>query len=176
MSPRSAKAVAIAVALLALPVGCGGSDDEGSSDPTPVPPAETTTTDAVPGSGAGGSAEPGTEDGAGSGPGDEEQVEAAIEALLTDPDNGFVCNEILTPELLATSYGDLQGCLKGRAEQTLGDSVRSIDSLEIEGDRATAEAVVRGGLYGGEPLEIVAVRDGGGWRIDRFTADVPVGP
>ena len=83
---------------------------------------------------------------------------------------------MLSPKLLRTAYGDLDGCLKGRDPRTLGDSVETIRKLRIEGDAATAEAIAAGGIYDGAPLRIDALRDGATWRIDQFLADLPVGP
>jgi hypothetical protein len=108
-------------------------------------------------------------------PSDREQVKAAIEALLTDSDSGRVCRRVMTDGLVQTAYGDLQGCLSGRGNEPLARSVR-IRSLVLEGDAAGAEAIPTGGIYSGETLEVEAVRDPGGWRIDGFIADIPVGP
>ncbi len=108
-------------------------------------------------------------------PSDRAQVTAAIDALLTDPDSGRVCRRVMTDGLVETAYGDLQGCLSGRGDEPLARSFE-IRSLELSGDAASAEAIPRGGIYSGESLEVEAVRVPGGWRIDGFVADIPVGP
>jgi hypothetical protein len=154
-------ALALTVAALA---GCGDSNDETTGA---TGPAESTA--APSGDGAAGGS------GATSGGSDEQQIKASIEGLVVDPDNEVVCAEVITRQLLEASYGDLQGCLKGRRPVTLAESVK-VSGLSIDGDLATAEAVPSGGLYDGETLEIEAVRQGDRWRIDQFLADIPVGP
>ncbi len=135
-------------ACLAL-AACGGGDG-----------TTTNSTSAVEGSGVatesdGAGAE--GEDVPSAAPSDEQQVRVAIEALLIDPDNEYVCGEVLSEKLLRTAYGDLQGCLDGRGGPTLADSAK-IEGLAVEGATASANAVPKGGLYDGEDLEIEADR------------------
>jgi|GEM_PF-5512581 hypothetical protein len=157
----------VAMALAA----CGDSDGDQTTDA--ALPAESSAAGSdgqATGDGSGGDG-----GGAGSGPSDEQQISAAIEGLVVDPDSGYVCAEVISPSLLKAAYGDLQGCLKGRRAATLAESVK-ISGPTVDGDSATAEAVPKGGLYDGATLEIEAVRTGEGWRIDQFLADIPVGP
>ncbi|MBK5118253.1 MAG: hypothetical protein JJE23_15240, partial [Thermoleophilia bacterium] len=106
---------------------------------------------------------------------DSKQVSLAIEALLIEPDNDLVCDQVLSEKLLRSAYGDRQGCRNQRRPQLLGESAK-INGLEVDGDIATAVAIPKGGLYDGEKLEIVAVREGDTWQIEQFIADIPVGP
>lgn len=108
-------------------------------------------------------------------PSDPKQVSTAIEALLTDPDNEFVCDQVLSEKLLRTAYGDRQGCRNQRQPEVLGKSV-TISALKVEGNTATAVAIAKGGFYDGQKLDVVAIRAGDGWRIEQFISNVPVGP
>jgi hypothetical protein len=170
-SPVRRAQVALLAVAAALLGACGGSEEGETTDAgqTTVAGGEATAQNTTGGDGP-------SEAGRDQGPRDEQRVRAAIEALLVDPDNEYVCNEVLSEELVGTAYGDLRGCLNGRAAETLGESVRAIRNLEVDGDRATAVAIVDGGLYDRVPLDLAAVRDGDRWRIERFTADIPVGP
>ncbi len=161
-----------AAGLLLTALAFGGCGD--SSDATTSAAAPTESTTAPSGEGAtGGDGSAGGEPD--SGASDRQQIRASIEALAVDPDNRFVCAEVIGGRLLEAAYGDLQGCLKGRRPATLAESVE-VSALSVDGGTATAEAVPSGGLYDGETLEIEAVREGGRWRIERFVADIPVGP
>ncbi|HKJ36150.1 MAG TPA: hypothetical protein VKA36_06250 [Solirubrobacterales bacterium] len=170
-----------ALAAAALLLGaCGGDSTEtvsesaapGSAATTP----ETTSEESAGEGGADGQNQAKAEDGARQGPSDAEQVEAAIEALLTDPDSERVCREVMTKGLVQTAYGDVQGCLSGRGAEPLARSVKIKGFNGFHGDRVAGVVVPKGGLYGGEELEVEAVRAGGAWRIDGFVADIPVGP
>lgn len=161
---RSIFVLAALTAALVL-AACGESDSGDDTGASTAPAEASTASDS----------DAGADDEA-PGVSDQQQVQDAITALLTDPDKEFVCNEVFSQELLETAYGDLQGCLNGRAPEGLADSVKGFGTIEVSGDTATAEVVPGGGLYDGATVEIEAVRDGGDWRIDQFVADLPVGP
>lgn len=163
----------LAALTAALLLAACGDSDSGDETGASTPPAEATT---APDSDAGAGGEASEVGDEASGVSDEQQVEDAITALLTDPDKEFVCNEVFSQELLEAAYGDLRGCLNGRAPEGLADSVKGFGTIEVSGDTASAEVVPDGGLYDGETMEIEAVRDGEDWRIDLFVADLPVGP
>ena len=174
-APRAIVATATLLVAASLLAACGDDEEE---EPTTTA-AEATTDGAegregysAPDSGDGDEGAE-AEDG---GPSDAEQVEAAIEAVLADDDNERVCNEVLSENLLATAYGDLQGCLNGRRPVTLADGIRRLRDLEVDGDTATLIAIPDGGIYDEVELEVTAVRDGEDWRIDQLRADLPVGP
>lgn len=172
---RKAKLTPAAAALLLAALFGLACGDDGTTETSTATAAEATTTDAeTSGTPEGEDRDDEKAEGK-EPPSDREQVEAAIEALLTDPDSARVCRRVITEGLVRIAYGDLQGCLRGRRNEPLARSVR-IKSLMLDGDAASAEATPKGGLYSGETLAIEAVRTPGGWRIDAFVADVPVGP
>ena len=169
MRPKLIIALLAALVALALLAGCGDEDASGPTQ-TDDPAAGTAPEPATTGESAADSEAISPAE-------DRANLEAAIEALLVDRENEFVCAEVLSPKLLRIAYGDLDGCLKGRDPRTLADSLPSTRKLRLDGDEASAEAIANGGLYDGATLQIDAVREGDdGWRIDQFIADLPVGP
>jgi hypothetical protein len=160
------------LAVLAL-AACGDSS-EGGQPATTGSTVSVTTPDEVPPSGETDGAG-GEDTDAAPALSDPEGVSAAIEALLTDPDNEFVCDQVLSEKLLRSAYGDRRGCRDQRQPEVLGDSV-TINGLKVAGNTATAVAITKGGFYDGEKLDVVAVRAGKDWRIEQFISNVPVGP
>ncbi len=172
---KSSRLILLVVCLLAaaLLAACGDSSDADQSTATGSGPSADPTTGAEGPSGETDAS--GGEDTAAPGLSDSKQVSLAIEALLIDPDNDLVCDQVLSEKLLRSAYGDRQGCRNQRRPQLLSESTK-INGLEVDGDTATAVAIPKGGLYDGEKLEIVAVREGDTWQIEQFIADIPVGP
>ncbi len=172
---KSSRLILLVVCLLAAPLlaACGDSSDADQSTATGSGPSADPTTGAEGPSGETDAS--GGEDTAAPGLSDSKQVSLAIEALLIDPDNDLVCDQVLSEKLLRSAYGDRQGCRNQRRPQLLSESTK-INGLEVDGDTATAVAIPKGGLYDGEKLEIVAVREGDTWQIEQFIADIPVGP
>ncbi len=172
---KSSRLILLVVCLLAAPLlaACGDSSDADQSTATGSGPSANPTTGAEGPSGETDAS--GGEDTAAPGLSDSKQVSLAIEALLIDPDNDLVCDQVLSEKLLRSAYGDRQGCRNQRRPQLLSESTK-INGLEVDGDTATAVAIPKGGLYDGEKLEIVAVREGDTWQIEQFIADIPVGP
>ncbi len=173
---KSSRLILLVVCLLAaaLLAACGDSSDADQPTATGSGPSAGPTTDAEGPSGEA-DASGGEDTDAAPGLSDSKQVSLAIEALLIDPDNDLVCDQVLSEKLLRSAYGDRQGCRNQRRPQLLSESTK-INGLEVDGDTATAVAIPKGGLYDGEKLEIVAVREGDTWQIEQFIADIPVGP
>lgn len=176
VAAASSRAPVLLATLAAFAAGlsaCGSGETttaQSTSGEAAAPPTESTVTDAEPATqGSGSDAKDG-------GLSDEEQISAAIEALLLSKDSASVCDEVVSAEFLKVAYGDVEGCLNARAPATIADSIKSLDGPEIEGDTATAVAVTRGGLYAGEPLDLVLVKEGGAWRVESLVADIPAGP
>lgn len=101
--------------------------------------------------------------------------EPVIEDFLVSSDSAAVCAS-LSPELLASTYGDLSGCRSGRPPQSLASSIELADQVVVTGDKATAVVVPDGGAYDGADVSFALALDGDRWVITRLKADVPVGP
>jgi hypothetical protein len=171
--------IAVPAIALALLAGCGGDDDEMTtsapatttttteSGATGIEGPETTTT-ADPNGGGGG-------DGGGGGSDAGSTPEDALEAFFTSGDPAVACDEVVTPELVASAYGDEQGC---RAAQVPGATPNSIEIVELDESGETAEAVVvpKGGPNDGFDHDVTLVLEGDTWLIDSLEADIPAGP
>lgn len=166
MDPRR---VLVLLALLsALALGACGGDDESGSDPEPP------VGNAVEDSGEAG-AEGGQTNSVGpSGPSDEKLIESVIDSLLTSLRPAKVCGAA-TDGFLRRGYGDRAGCAAAVDPASQAKAV-TVRRLEITGDTATAVAGPDGGVYDGERLDVVLVREGDAWKVDRLEADIPVGP
>lgn len=183
MSPR-ATSVLLAV-LLALAAemftGCGGDGVEetttaGSVATTEAPTAaENAVSEEGKGGGGGHEETPEAEDAEAELISAKGQIMNAAGAFLASPKTEEVCGELVTQNLLASSYGGLQGCLDGRPNPTLAKRSR-LEPPEIDGDRATVVATPDGGLYDGVEVEFTLVLEGETWLVDSVAADVPVGP
>lgn len=103
---------------------------------------------------------------------DEDRVTAAIERVATtaDPAN---CTEVQTPRFVEQTVGDGK---KGRAavrqcrrnaNRGVADRVE-VSAIEIDGDRATAEAALTGGTFDGQTLILGLARHGDRWKLDEF--------
>lgn len=106
---------------------------------------------------------------------DEDLIRGTVTAVLSDPDSGTICTEMVSERLLTASYGNLQGCLDGRPQESLAADSK-VSDVVVEGSSATAVAEADGGVYDETEIEIELVRLGGRWQVDSMRADVPVGP
>jgi hypothetical protein len=181
--PALAKLAPLAAAL-ALAAGCGGDDETTTSAATG---STTTTTETSSATGPGGSqttTADGTDGGSGGGGGNGGSggsgaagatPEGALEAFFTSGDPAIACGEVVTPQLVASAYGDEQGC---RAAQVPGATPKSIEITELEESGEAAEAVVvpEGGPNDGFDHEVTLVREGDAWLVDSLDADIPAGP
>jgi hypothetical protein len=172
--PGALLAVGLLVAALVLPA-CGGEDDE----PPGGPATTAETTGAAPDASGveGGGDRRDQIPRASPVSSDEELVEAAVLTVLAGRDARSACGEAMTESFLRTAYGDRGGCIAARDPATLADrGTTGVRAVEIDGQRATAIARPQGGTYDGERLEVGLQRVEGGWRVDRLSADIPVGP
>ena len=48
--------------------------------------------------------------------------------------------------------------------------------MAVDGDRATARAIPRGGPSSGETITVRLVKTGGVWKVDSLRSNAPVGP
>jgi len=176
---RTVLAIA-AVAVAILIAGCGDDEEDTTSVTTtdPAATAETTAPDTEAtdeGAGeagdAGGGAESGgvAADSPGAGP------ESAIEAYFVSGDPELVCDTLATESLIASAYGDAEGCRQAQVPAATADAV-VIRKIEKSTDEATATVIPEGGPNDGFEHEVVVVNEGGSWRVDSLEVDVPAGP
>jgi hypothetical protein len=172
VQPGALLAVGLLVAALVLPA-CGAKESEPPGDPATTAETAGSAPDASSGEGEGRDEVPR----ASSAPSDEELVEAAVLTVLAGRDARSVCGEAMTESFLRTAYGDRGGCIAARDPETLADRrTTGVRAVEVDGQRATAIARPQGGTYDGERLDVGLRRAEGGWRVDRLSADIPVGP
>ncbi len=170
------------LALAALPVamgGCGGSSETVSSGTKPLDTV-TSTQQSVP-------AAPkkktipshtGTPSGIVS-KDPKKAIEGAIEGVLAPQTPGLAvyiaCGFYVTDRYLKTTYGGRRGCVQAQIPGSAADSVK-VSNILLDGDRATARAIPRGGPSSGETITVHLVRYRSYWKVDSLRSNAPVGP
>jgi hypothetical protein len=109
----------------------------------------------------------------GSGSSDESEIEDAIETSATsdDPAN---CTDLETQSFVEQSTSEsgkaaLKSCEEETADpESKADSVE-VTEVEVEGDKATAQAAIAGGGFDGQALVLALVKDGNQWKLDEIT-------
>jgi hypothetical protein len=113
----------------------------------------------------------------GSGDNAEAEIEDAIEtsATVNDPAN---CTELETlnfSEQSSTETGKaaLKAC-EAEAEEEDGSKAKSVavSEVEVDGEKATAQAAVTGGSLEGQTVAIALVEEDGQWKLDELTGFV----
>jgi predicted small secreted protein len=104
---------------------------------------------------------------------DEDQITAAIEraATTTDPAK---CTEVQTANFAQQTDGEpgdspeeaVQKCQEN-AGDVPADSV-DVSEIEVDGDSATAKALVTGSFFDGQTLDLALIKDGDQWKLDEF--------
>jgi hypothetical protein len=97
------------------------------------------------------------------------KVAAALQTALTGNDPGVLCTHALSAGLVARVYGDRERCLAveraaAAAARQPGSAV--VSHITVDGDRARALVVMRGGDQAGARGTLSVVRQGGDWRLD----------
>lgn len=95
---------------------------------------------------------------------------------LASPDPAVLCQKTLSRRLSREIYGGVDKCLAAEraARATATARTARITNVRVKGDRGSAYVVLRGGdgsdTSGGEMRGgVSAVREAGGWRLDRFS-------
>jgi hypothetical protein len=101
-------------------------------------------------------------------------IRLEVKGLLTSSSPAVCSSGVVTKRYLEKSYGGHQGCVRAQKPGSVADHV-DFKELRIEGDRATAVVVPSGGLYDGERISVLLVRDPR-WAVDELHSNVPVGP
>jgi hypothetical protein len=176
--PRAIAAVvaALAATLLAAAIaGCGGGGSESSTSTSAATTtqastqARTTSTGSITTRGTNGSG------GAGHGQTPQQAVNGVL--IKVGPDNcvagGGSSN--VTEHYIHAAYGDTGGCIRA---QNKGAAAKSLDSYsqKITGNTGTVEVRPVGGIYDGEKITVLLVKEDGGWKVDALKSNAPVGP
>lgn len=144
----TAAAVLASTALLAA--GCGGDDDE---DPGPASTGPATTgTEGEPASGA-----------------DAREIQALVKRSFTSDEPRVAC-KTFTTRLQRAIYGSPEACLRqddDPDDENDPTGARTTD-IAVDGDTATGEIALVGGVLEGPLGPMGFARDGGEWRIDRL--------
>ena len=111
----------------------------------------------------------------GSDPDPRAQLAGSLEGLAS-ADPAVLCEKTLSRRLSKEIYGGAGKCLAAEraARATAAPRTARITNVRVRGDRGSAYVVLRGGdgseKSGGEMRGAVsAVRENGGWRLDRFS-------
>lgn len=101
---------------------------------------------------------------------DKSKIEGTIEAVATSGDPGY-CGSAMTRGYLRQTTGAparyaVDAC-RQEAPSAAAHSV-AIDSVERDGDRATATVANQGGSFDGSWLVVRLVKTDGAWKLDRL--------
>ncbi len=115
----------------------------------------------------------------GGGSGDESQIEEAVETSAASGDPAD-CKKLSTRQFMeqttkSTGSEAVETCEEQAAENE-GVEAAVVSSVEVEGSKATADAILTGGALDGQEVEIDLVKDGDRWKLDEiagFTAFDP---
>jgi hypothetical protein len=103
---------------------------------------------------------------------DEDDITAAIDRAATSGE-AAACTEVQTQKFIeqtgdgSTGAAAIKQCEKDAAD-TPADEV-DVTNIEVDGDKATADAAVTGSFFDGQTLELALVKDGDQWKLDEFT-------
>ncbi len=161
-------ALALAAALPALlAAGCGEKSEPPTTGPVVTQTTTGPTTTATTSTGGGNGGAPAT---------DEELIRATITDFLVKPKDPTVCDELITPAFLKRSYGTRAGCVAARKPSALANGVTILARRPGPGRSTIVTVKPRGGVFGGQTLKVTVLKFPRGWKIDRITSNVPVGP
>ena len=104
---------------------------------------------------------------------DEQAIAGVVTDFLTDAEAPGACTKLVTPQFVKRSYGNVKGCEAARKPSAMAKSV-AIQSAGGNGSTVTAKP--KGGVFGGEKLEVTLINLDGQWKIDRITSNAKVGP
>jgi hypothetical protein len=111
-----------------------------------------------------------------SGSSDESEIEEAIETSATtaDPAN---CTKLETLSFSEQSSGESGKAATEACEEEAKDPEGKAESVavsevEVEGEKATANAAITGGSLEGQTVSIALVEEDGQWKLDQITGFV----
>ena len=108
-----------------------------------------------------------------SGSSDESEIEEAIEtsATASDPAN---CTKLETLNFSEQSAGEsgkaaTEACEEeAKNPESNADSV-AVSEVEVEGEKATAQAAISGGSFDGQTVVLALVKEGDQWKLNEIT-------
>ena len=164
--------VALALAAAALALGACGGDDEPAQTTAPAVTGATQATDEEKAPGTGSpedepAADPAT---------DKAAIAKTLDSVLASGGTADVCGALVTDRYLRRSYGDAAGCESAQQDAKPAADVRVGRIVILPDSIAQASARPAGGIYDGERLRAELVLDGGVWKLDSLSSNVPVGP
>jgi ABC-type glycerol-3-phosphate transport system substrate-binding protein len=108
-----------------------------------------------------------------SGSSDEAEIEEAIEtsATASDPAN---CTKLETLNFSEQSSGESGKAATEACEEEAKDPEGKADSVEVsevevDGEKATAQAAISGGSFDGQAVVLALVKEGDQWKLDEIT-------
>jgi hypothetical protein len=162
-----------ALVCAALLPACGGDDEETTSE-TETSAATGPAGPTGPEGGEEAERDRATREQNGGAPSDEEQVTAAIDAVVGGGDPEVACATSVTEAYVKAAYGDEQGCRA--AVKAQGALEVEVEDVRISGNSAEATAIPAAGPNEGENLTVRLILEEGHWRVDFLRSDAPAGP
>jgi ABC-type glycerol-3-phosphate transport system substrate-binding protein len=109
----------------------------------------------------------------GGGESDEDKVAGTIETAATSNDPA-VCKETQTLAFMEQTTGESgreaeKECEKEAEEGTGQPDSVNVSKVEVDGEKATANAEFKGGQFDGQILEVALVEEEGEWKLDEFS-------
>ena len=101
------------------------------------------------------------------------EIEQTVRTFLTVPNDRSVCEDLITPNFLKRSYGNMSGCLASRKPSAMA---RSVSITFPPKQPPTVQAKPTGGVYAGQKLDIEVVFIEGQAMIDKLKSNAKVGP
>jgi hypothetical protein len=169
---RSWAGLAVAGLALALLLGACGDDDDPAQTTAPAVTGAADTTDAEKAPGTEAPEDEVSDDPAS----DRTAISMTLDAVLTGTDPRQVCGELVTERYLRDAYGGGGGCEAAQSDAKPAKTVRISRVVVLPDSVAQASARPSGGLYDGDQLRAELVLDGGFWKLDSLSSNVPVGP
>lgn len=108
----------------------------------------------------------------GGGESDEDKITSTIETAATSTDPA-VCDETQTLKFMeqTTSGAGKEAEKECEEEAKSGESNPesvNVSKVEVNGEKATADAEFKGGNFNEQTLEVALVDEGGEWKLDEF--------
>lgn len=112
-------------------------------------------------------------DSSGGGGEDESQIETTIETAATSTDPAD-CTKFATLTFMEQTTGEegpaAEKACEEEAEEGEGKPEgASVSNIEVDGEKATAEAEFEGGDAGGFAFTVALVKEDGDWKLDELT-------